>query len=113
MRLCHAAAAENRPSIAAHGFRDSVRDHATGVFLSPPGFLWQAGGMVWVGEDSPQPVNDEAVYVFDIPDDVATEFADYEDVPFDPAVPFVRTADGFALYEFCVPAAVANKYLVS
>jgi hypothetical protein len=102
MRVHHATKSRLRTRIEREGFRESARTHATGVFLSPPGWLWVAGGMEPFDPDC-VPDGDDVVYAFDLPDDEAERYAVWEEHP--------ATGEMF-VYEYCVPAEVANRYLV-
>jgi hypothetical protein len=125
-RLHHTTHRRHCETIAREGFRDSHR-MVSGVYLAPPGRLWSCGGFEDLGDDcdfsglGPSLV----VYAFDVPDDVAAQFAVYErksefghldagladgadldDIPVD-------VNDGtFELYEYCVPAEIANRFCV-
>jgi hypothetical protein len=108
---------KNCGSIADHGFRESWRSHTTGVFLSPPGLVWCCDGMKKL--DSIDALGSEFVaFAFDIPDDVAAQYAVYEEVrdddpePGDGELPFLTDTQGMVLYEYCVPAEVANRHCI-
>ncbi|MDB5313475.1 MAG: hypothetical protein JWO38_7677 [Gemmataceae bacterium] len=121
MRLHHVTHRRHVASITETGFEDS-RWTVTGVFLSPPGALWVAGGMDELNFDLLEPYH--VVFAFDVPADVAAQYAVMEKTPMldeepdevpenlddDPPEKWDTTAPGWVIFEYCIPAAVANLY---
>ncbi|MDB5306551.1 MAG: hypothetical protein JWO38_753 [Gemmataceae bacterium] len=121
MRLHHTTDRKLCSSIAERGFRDSYR-MATGVYLSPPDQLWVGGGFSELDFDLLEPYH--VVFAFDVPDDIAAQYAvrektptrDDVDVPEnlddDPPENWDTSGPGWLIYEYCIPAAVANLFCV-
>lgn len=116
MRLYHTTHRNNCASIAEHGFRDNRR-MLVGVYLAPPDQVWIGGGFGALPDgEQPSPLPAEVVFAFDVPDEIAAQFAVYEEHPDldsdwsgegdPPDVP----PDRMMLYEYCIPAEIVNRH---
>lgn len=115
VRLHHKTFRQFCESIALNGFLDGDRNaefgFPSGVYLSPPGMVWSCGTPVEFdpadgpGVDGPE----EVVFAFDIPDHIAEPFAVWEDG--DPH-PDSGEMTPPILYEYLVPAEIANRYCI-